>query len=351
MSINSSLPSMNLNKIDDWLSKPATAINIPTYGLGIPQIRWDRYNYSATLNELSTLIFNAYDKELHALENQPLSVSRKLTILSKHIDSSDELINKFRKIENKVNEHWMNSSLGKMGMFFHKAQNTKVGDELSLVISERTEISKEKLKILAQKEAIRIEQEKAKKLAQENAKKIAEENAKRQEKANARKRAETYSKTQSAQNPFFMFEKQQRAQNPFFMFEEIFETFKRDTQSARSEMFGVEINGQKYWVPNGASEFFLNGIHYKINSNNNNNYSGVPPATYQYNPYEVLGLPKNATSQQIKKQYHKLALERHPDKNVDDPQATVKFQLLNEAYSLLKDPAKRQDFDRFGVIR
>ena len=329
MSINFSVSSMNLNNIDDWLSKPATAIDIPKYGLGVPKIRWDRYDYSATLHELSTLIFNAYDKELNALENQPLSISQREITLLKQIESGDELVNKFRKIESKVNQYWMKSSLGKMGMFFHKAQNVNAGDELSTAISELAEISKEKIKI-------------AKKIEQEKAKKLAEENAKRQENIHARTKTQTHSKTQN---------------NPFFMFDEFFEMLRqaesarfKQSEFASSGMFGVKINGQKFWMPNGTTEFVFNGIHYKTKSNDHD-YLSVPPVTHQYNPYEVMGLSKNATQQQIKKQYHKLALQRHPDKNLDDPQATVKFQLLTQAYNLLNDPKKRQDYDRFGVIR
>ena len=61
--------------------------------------------------------------------------------------------------------------------------------------------------------------------------------------------------------------------------------------------------------------------------------------------YEVLGVPQNATTDDIKKAYRKLAREHHPDKG-GDPE---KFKKVQEAYEVLSDPEKRQNFDRFGT--
>lgn len=61
--------------------------------------------------------------------------------------------------------------------------------------------------------------------------------------------------------------------------------------------------------------------------------------------YEVLGVPQNATTDDIKKAYRKLAREHHPDKG-GDPE---KFKKVQEAYEILSDPEKRQNFDRFGT--
>ena len=60
--------------------------------------------------------------------------------------------------------------------------------------------------------------------------------------------------------------------------------------------------------------------------------------------YDVLGLDKGASSGEIKKAYHKLAREHHPDKG-GDPE---KFKKVQEAYEILSDPEKRSNFDRFG---
>merc|ERR1719408_827104 len=62
--------------------------------------------------------------------------------------------------------------------------------------------------------------------------------------------------------------------------------------------------------------------------------------------YQILGVPPNASSDDIKNQYRKLALKLHPDKNRDDPQATHKFQELQEAYEVLSDPDRRTAYDR-----
>ncbi len=64
--------------------------------------------------------------------------------------------------------------------------------------------------------------------------------------------------------------------------------------------------------------------------------------------YEVLGVDKSATPDQIKKAYRKLALKYHPDRNPDNKEAENKFKEAAEAYDVLSDPEKRQRYDQFG---
>ena len=64
--------------------------------------------------------------------------------------------------------------------------------------------------------------------------------------------------------------------------------------------------------------------------------------------YEVLGVSKNATADELKKAYHKLARKYHPDLNKDNPEAADKVKEANEAYSVLSDPQKRAAYDQYG---
>ncbi len=65
-------------------------------------------------------------------------------------------------------------------------------------------------------------------------------------------------------------------------------------------------------------------------------------------PYEVLGVSKNASDDEIKKSYRKLARDYHPDRNPGDKQAEARFKEVQDAYDLLADKKKRAQFDRFG---
>ncbi|MEQ9406440.1 MAG: J domain-containing protein [Fuerstiella sp.] len=68
----------------------------------------------------------------------------------------------------------------------------------------------------------------------------------------------------------------------------------------------------------------------------------------QQDYYEILGLSRSASADEIKKAYRKLAKQHHPDANPDDPSAQKKFSDITEAYDVLSDEEKRSKYDKFG---
>ena len=64
--------------------------------------------------------------------------------------------------------------------------------------------------------------------------------------------------------------------------------------------------------------------------------------------YQVLGVDKKSTAEEIKKAYRKLAVKWHPDKNPNNKAAEEKFKKISEAYAVLSDPKKREQYDTFG---
>jgi curved DNA-binding protein len=67
--------------------------------------------------------------------------------------------------------------------------------------------------------------------------------------------------------------------------------------------------------------------------------------------YQILGVPRNATDEQIKKAYRRLAMQYHPDRNPGKEQwANEKFKEINEAFGVLGDPEKKKQYDQFGTV-
>src|SRR4249920_4133122 len=64
--------------------------------------------------------------------------------------------------------------------------------------------------------------------------------------------------------------------------------------------------------------------------------------------YEILGVTKSASADEIKKSYRKVAMQFHPDRNPGDKSAEEKFKQAAEAYEILSDADKRAQYDRFG---
>jgi molecular chaperone DnaJ len=67
--------------------------------------------------------------------------------------------------------------------------------------------------------------------------------------------------------------------------------------------------------------------------------------------YEVLGVARDASAEELKAAYRKLALQYHPDRNPGDPEAEKRFKEVSEAYHVLSDPERRAQYDRFGRLQ
>ena len=74
----------------------------------------------------------------------------------------------------------------------------------------------------------------------------------------------------------------------------------------------------------------------------------IPSIMKKEDYYNVLGLQKSASQDEIKRSYRKMAIKYHPDKNQGNKEAEGKFKLAAEAYEVLSDPEKRNRYDRFG---
>lgn len=88
---------------------------------------------------------------------------------------------------------------------------------------------------------------------------------------------------------------------------------------------------------------------FESTSSSSSSASKVPRQVADTRYYDALEITPDATAAEIRKAYYKLALKCHPDKNPGDPEAHMKFQAIGEAYQVLNDAKRREEYDKFGV--
>jgi curved DNA-binding protein len=99
-------------------------------------------------------------------------------------------------------------------------------------------------------------------------------------------------------------------------------------------------------VPGFNRHFLLVSYSKKLTECNQTDIFFVKKGIMEY--YQILGLAKSASTDEIKKAYRKLALKYHPDKNQGNKDAEEKFKEISEAYAVLSDPEKRKQYDTYG---
>jgi len=353
MSIHSTFGAMSLNKFNDVL--PRLSINnieSSLGGLSTPQLNFNNLGYSGTLTlkELAKFIFKSCKEEIEVLNNKKISLKEKKIQFLKQQEFAGEIVIKFKMVEIKVCSIWASQIFSKVGILFSKKDVFDAGAMLDDKVKNAYTVELKKI----QQQEVEIEKKEAEKRKaereqQEIAEKIRRKNAHKQDNLKKTKSSdwEDNKHQEYYENIFRLFgggghttrKNSTTSQDPFNF---IFVDFVNNDGFTQNYTFRSSNYKQQ---PSGFvfNDFFNFNTNYSIPDN--------PPASTQYNPYEVMEVPKNATNSEIKKSYHKLALKLHPDKNKDNPQATAKFQLLNDAYSLLKDPTKRAEYDRDGIIR
>ncbi|SBS79930.1 DnaJ protein, putative [Plasmodium ovale curtisi] len=104
-------------------------------------------------------------------------------------------------------------------------------------------------------------------------------------------------------------------------------------------------------LPDGKSSKKYSKIKIGMDSSTGNDFctSDAAYTCVDTTYYDALNVKPNATFNEIKSSYYKLALKFHPDKNVGDPEAKIKFQKINEAYQVLSDEEKRLEYNKYGL--
>ena len=96
------------------------------------------------------------------------------------------------------------------------------------------------------------------------------------------------------------------------------------------------------------NEYNYNNKQNYYNEYRNENFSNNENE-YAKNYYSILGISRTATQEEIRKAYYKLMAKYHPDKNKNSDNSNTITKLINEAYEVLSDEEKREQYDRFGT--
>lgn len=346
MKIAKAIQSMSLNELDALLQTSVSA-EFQSAISGHAGLHYEGYEGVVSLERLVSRIRTAFNEAVEPFKCKAEKEIQNLTsaeraLYKSRIDLGSALINKadalYRKIAAKEEHHlWrktcniVDESQQKVAQFVSKKfkpnavppqeKTEKWRQEVQIMEADLAAHAKthaEALKHFAQQEAQRKRSEEARKAQAESS-----------QKQNSSSASNGTSSPESGQ-----FDGDEDDELIAFL-QRIFSSSRPKPNASRAYTFTNNGPGYTYYFYQSSNPFA----------------GQQAPASAVSDPYRVLQVTREASSEEIKKAYHKLARVCHPDKNQDDPKAKEKFQVLERAYAVLKDPQKKAEYDAFGIVR
>jgi len=298
--VQTAISKMTPLEFNDLLAEPVK-VDFPMAALGQPTITWKTHTGSLYLNELPKLLKQVYD---HSFQCIPENMSEKECIQVKldNIQNCQIIAKKIQAIITRISVSWSEKTLGDLGKAWSAIGSLGSGNNQVLLSDLESTMLADQTSLNLRLSALKAME------AAKRAKEEAEAAERARQQAEAAKRARTQYPAASGQRNYYTY----FYHDPFMSAGQ-----KRSTSYAYDNNIFFDEILLKY----------LFGNMPRMN---------VMPKKPKIDSFKVLGLSPDATKTEIKKKYHQLAREWHPDKNLDNPAAKIKFQELQDAYDDLK---------------